>query len=443
MSDLKVLVVGAGGREHALAWALSRSARVGQVFVAPGNAGTEWPENPNATGLQPRAASQNVAISAEDIPALLKFAQHERIDLTVVGPEVPLSMGIVDAFQAAGLLIFGPTKAAAQLESSKAFAKTFMKQHGIPTAEYGAFTNFETAHAFVHDFGKPVVVKADGLAAGKGVIVCDDAAQAEDALRRIMLNNEFGAAGGMVIVEERLEGEELSMLAFCDGTTAVMMPPARDHKRVFDNDEGPNTGGMGAFADVGLTSLHLRIEIFEKVIEPTLAAMQAEGIPYTGVLYSGIMLTPNGIKVLEFNCRFGDPETQVILPTLVDTDIALLLLACVKHKLDLFQDKVHWFHGAAASVALTSPGYPGDYPKGLPISGLEAVPEDVIVFHAGTTTKDGQVVTNGGRVLNVTAMGDTLEEAVNRAYAGVEKIHFEGMHHRKDIGRAGVKQNGQ
>ncbi len=442
MSEMKVLVVGAGGREHALAWALARSSSVGRVYVAPGNAGTEWPENPHATGLQPHASSENVPIAAEDIPALLQFAQQEQIDLTVVGPEVPLSMGIVDDFQAAGLSIFGPTKAAAQLESSKAFAKKFMKQHGISTAEYGAFTDFEAARAFVHNFGKAVVVKADGLAAGKGVIVCDDAAQAEAALRRIMLDKEFGAAGGTVVIEERLEGEELSVLAFCDGTTAVMMPPARDHKRVFDNDEGPNTGGMGAYADIALTSLDLRIEIYEKVIEPVMAAMAAEQTPYTGILYVGLMLTPAGLKVLEFNCRFGDPETQVLLPNLKDTDLAILLETCVNHELDDFQGEIHWFHGAAATVALTSPGYPGDYPKGLPISGLENIPQDVIVFHAGTAKKDGQIVTNGGRVLNVTAMGRTLEEAVERAYAGVEKIHFEGVHYRRDIGRTGIKQHG-
>lgn len=439
MSDLKILVVGSGGREHALAWALSRSPRTKQVYVAPGNAGTEWAENPNATGLQPRAASQNVAIAAEDIPALLHFAEQEQIDLTVVGPEVPLSMGIVDTFQAAGLQIFGPTKAAAQLESSKAFAKQFMKQHGIPTAEYGTFIDFEAARQFVHDFGKPVVVKADGLAAGKGVIVCDDAAQAEDALRRIILDQEFGAAGGTVVVEERLEGEELSVLAFCDGKTATVMPPARDHKRVFDHDEGPNTGGMGAYCDESsqLTP-HLLDEINATVFKPAIDGMAKNGTPYVGVLYAGLMLKGQKIKVLEFNCRFGDPETQVILPRLHSgTDLNYMLGASLDGNLML--RPANWDSEAVATVVLTSPGYPGSYPKGLPISGLDDVPDDVIVFHAGTTKKDGQVVTNGGRVLNVTAVGDTLEDALNRAYAGIEKIHFEGMHYRKDIGRTGVK----
>lgn len=439
MSDLKVLVVGSGGREHALAWALSRSPRTKQVYVAPGNAGTEWSENPKSTGLQPRAASQNVLISAEDILALLKFAEREQIDLTVVGPEVPLSMGIVDDFHAAGLRIFGPTKAAAQLESSKAFAKQFMKQHGIPTAEYGAFTDFEAARQFVHDFGKPVVVKADGLAAGKGVIVCDDVAQAENALRRIMLDQEFGAAGRTVVVEERLEGEELSVLAFCDGKTTVMMPPARDHKRVFDHDKGSNTGGMGAYCDeTSQLTPHLLDEINTTIFKPVLAGMAAKGTPYIGVLYAGLMLKGKKLKVLEFNCRFGDPETQVILPRLHwDTDLPYLIGACSEG--NLLYRPANWNSEAVATIVLTSPGYPGSYPKGLPISGLDDVPDDVMVFHAGTAKKDGQIVTNGGRVLNVTAMGNTLEEAVNRAYAGVEKIHFEGMHYRKDIGRAGVK----
>lgn len=443
MSGLKLLVVGGGGREHALAWALSRSPRVERVFVAPGNAGTEWPENAHATGLQPRAPSQNVPIPAEDIPALLRFAENEQIDLTVVGPEVPLSMGIVDDFQAAGLRIFGPTRAAAQLESSKAFAKAFMKQHGIPTAEYGAFTDFEAARAFAHDFGKPVVVKADGLAAGKGVIVCDDVAEAEDALRRIMLHNEFGAAGGTVVVEERLEGEELSVLAFCDGKTAVLMPAARDHKRVFDGDEGPNTGGMGAYSDeTSPLTPHLLHEINTTIFKPVLAGMAENGTPYIGVLYAGLIFKGKKAKVLEFNCRFGDPETQVILPRLHwDTELNYMIAACLDG--NLMYREANWNSEAVATIVISSPGYPGDYPKGLPISGLADVPEDVIVFHAGTAKQNGQVVTNGGRVLNVTAMGSTLEEAVSRAYAGVEKIRFEGMHYRRDIGRKAVGQHGE
>jgi phosphoribosylamine--glycine ligase len=441
MSDLKVLVVGGGGREHALAWALSRSPRVGQIYVAPGNAGTEWVANDKLTKWGTHAPSRNVPIAAEDIPALLQFAEKEQIDLTIVGPEVPLSMGIVDDFQAAGLRIFGPTRAAAQLESSKAFAKAFMKQHGIPTAEYGAFTDFESARAFIHDFGKPVVVKADGLAAGKGVMVCDDVAQAEAALRRIFIDNEFGSAGNSVVVEERLEGEELSVLAFCDGETTHLMPPARDHKRVFDNDEGSNTGGMGAYVDISLITPDMRTEISQTIIEPVIEGMASQNTPYTGILYAGLMVTETGFKVLEFNCRFGDPETQVILPKIIDTDFAELIRYCINNKLEAYQEAIRWSPSAVATVALTSPGYPGSYPKGLPISGLDDMPKDVIVFHAGTAEKDGQVVTNGGRVLNVTAAGDTLEEALDRAYAGVEKIHFDGMHYRKDIGRSGIKQH--
>jgi phosphoribosylamine--glycine ligase len=437
MSELKILVVGSGGREHALAWALSRSPRVRQIYVAPGNAGTEWAENTNPTDLQAGAASQNVPIPADNIPALLRFARELSIDLTVVGPEAPLSLGIVDEFQSAGLRIFGPTRAAAQLESSKAYAKAFMKRHGIPTAEYGAFTDFDSARQFVHDFGRPVVVKADGLAAGKGVIVCDDVAQAELALRRILLDNEFGDAGGQVVVEERLEGEELSVLAFCDGKTALLMPPARDHKRAFDGDEGPNTGGMGAYTDDLKLNPHLLDEIQDTVFKPALSGMSADGTPYIGVLYAGLMLKGRKIKVLEFNCRFGDPETQVILP-LLKTDLVEIIQSCIYGR--VLHD-IHWSHDTCATIALTSPGYPGDYPKGSPISGLKDVADDIIVFHAGTAKQDEQIVTNGGRVLNVTASGHTLDEALNRAYAAIDHIHFYGMHYRRDIGRTEVIQH--
>lgn len=440
LTELKILVVGSGGREHALAWALSRSPQVGRVFVAPGNGGTEWAANPQAKGLQPRAASQNVPIPAEDIAGLKAFATQENIGLTVVGPEVPLSMGIVDQFQAVGLRVFGPTQAAARLEASKAFAKDFMKQHGIPTAAYGVFTEFEAAREFVHQFGKPVVVKADGLAAGKGVIVCDTAEEAETALSRIFIDREFGNAGTSVVVEERLDGEEMSVLAFCDGKSASIMPLARDHKRVFDHDQGPNTGGMGAYSSLELGNSDLLQEIQSSIFEPTLNGMRAAGIPYIGVLYAGLMHTPHGVKTLEFNCRFGDPETQVILPRLHDvlTDI---LNTCIERKLsDLFE--ISERNKISATIVLASPGYPGSYPKGLPISGLDSITdENVIVFHAGTARKDGQVVTNGGRVLNVTAVGDTLDEALERAYAAIQHIHFEGMHYRKDIGRTGVKQH--
>ncbi|MBZ0284219.1 MAG: phosphoribosylamine--glycine ligase [Anaerolineae bacterium] len=442
MTGLKILVVGSGGREHALAWSLSRSPQVGQVFVAPGNGGTEWAANPNAKGLQPCAKSKNVPIAAENIVELMAFAQREKIDLTVVGPEVPLSMGIVDQFQAAGLRVFGPTQAAARLEASKAFAKDFMKQHSIPTAEYGVFAEFEVARQFVHDFGRPVVVKADGLAAGKGVIVCDTVEEAEDALRRILIDKEFGAAGETVVIEERLEGEEISNLMFADGKQIVAMPTARDHKRAYDGDQGPNTGGMGAYAYTHVSNeFEIAEENYDRVTRPTIDGLQQAGTPYIGVLYAGLMITPDGPKVLEFNCRFGDPETQVILP-LLQTDLVDILNACIDGKLtsNLVYEKYE--ERTAATVVLAAPGYPGSYPKGLPISGLKNITdENVIVFHAGTTQKDGQLVTNGGRVLNVTAVGSTLDEALQRAYAAIEHIHFDGMHYRKDIGRTGVKQH--
>ena len=423
---LQVLVVGAGGREHALAWALARSASVAQVCVAPGNAGTEWAQ---ADG---RAASTNVVIQAEDRAGLLAFAREQSIDLTVIGPEVPLSQGIVDAFQAAGLRVFGPTQAAAQLESSKAFSKEFMRKYNIPTAEYGTFDEYEAARDFVATFGRPVVVKADGLAAGKGVIVCNSTEEAQAALRRIVLEGEFGAAGARVIVEERLVGAEVSALAFSDGKTVALMPFARDHKRVYDNDEGPNTGGMGAYAPVADLPPDFAEIVIKEVLKPTVRGMSEAGTPYVGVLYAGLMLTPNGIKVLEFNCRFGDPETQVILP-LLESDLAEVMLSCVEGRLS--EHLPQWSAGACATVVLVAPGYPGSYPKGLPISGLQQESEDAIIFHAGTVEQGGQVVTAGGRVLAVSGCGDSLAEALKRAYKGVEQIHFEGMHFRRDIGR--------
>lgn len=430
----KVLVIGSGGREHALAWALSRSPQVAQVFVAPGNAGTEWPANDAAAGLQPRAASQNVHIAVDDFPALLAFAQQKKIDLTVIGPEVPLAAGIVDAFQAAGLMVFGPTQAAAQLEASKAFAKNFMREHRIPTADYGVLTDYVVARAFLTEFGRPMVVKADGLAAGKGVLVCDTIADAEEALRQIMQERVFGAAGDTVVIEERLIGREISVLAFCDGRTVVPMPVARDHKRALDGDHGLNTGGMGAFAPTPDVSRELVDEVIRTVLQPAVDGMAARGTPYVGVLYAGLMLTPQGARVLEFNCRLGDPEAQVILPLLA-TDLYTVLTACIAgrlHELD-----IRWREQSCATVVLASPGYPGVYPKGLPISGLDSLAKypDVIAFHAGTAEENGQVVTAGGRVLAITALGSDLPHALNTAYMGVAHIHFEGMHYRHDIGR--------
>ncbi len=421
MTRLKVLVVGGGGREHTLVWKLGQSPAVREIFVAPGNAGTA-------------VSTQNVPIKDGDIDELLNFAQEKQIDLTVVGPEVPLALGIVDAFQAAGLPIFGPTQAAAQLEASKAFAKEFMHKLGIPTAVSQTFTDYEDAVRALREAPLPngIVVKASGLAAGKGVVVCDDVAQAEAALREMLLDGAFGVAGAEVVIEERLNGPELSLLVLTDGKTAVPLSPARDHKRAYDNDQGPNTGGMGAFAPPPDVDEALIAQIMQTIVQPTIDGMATLGTPYVGVLYAGLMLTADGPKVIEFNCRFGDPETQVVLP-LLESDLVALMLACVNGRLSPDMVKIH--PGACATVVMAAPGYPASYPKGLPITGLDDLPDDVMVFHAGTAVADGQLVTNGGRVLAVTARGDDLATAVTRAYAGVEKVHFDGAHFRKDIGR--------
>lgn len=434
---MKILVVGSGGREHALAWKLAQSPQVTQITVAPGNAGTQWAAS---SGFAP---STNVGIAAEDIGGLLAYAQEQAIDLTVVGPEVPLAMGVVDRFLQAGLRAFGPTQAAAQIEGSKAFSKAFMQRHQIPTAAYGAFTDDESAATFVREFGKPVVVKADGLAAGKGVVVCDTVEEALTALQRILIDSEFGAAGTQVVVEERLTGLEVSVLAFCDGQDVLMMPPARDHKRVYDNDQGPNTGGMGAYSLGGmnnaLLSPELLAEVRERVLLPTVRGMAQEGTPYVGVLYAGLMLTPDGIRTLEFNARFGDPETQVILP-LLKADLVDILQACIEGRLTTFATEDLWHDEACGGVVMTSRGYPGSYPKGLPIEGLD-ITTNAVVFHAGTGyDAAGQVVTAGGRVLAMVARGASLNIALDTAYHAVEQIHFEGAHYRRDIGRAAVTE---
>ncbi len=434
---MKILVVGGGGREHALAWKLAQSPQVEQIFAAPGNAGTQWA---TSGGF---AASSNVSIQADDIEALLRFAREQAIDLTVVGPEVPLAAGIIDRFLANGLQAFGPTQAAAQLESSKAFSKAFMQRHSIPTATYGTFSDYKSAEAFVQTFGKPVVVKADGLAAGKGVVVCDTVDEALEALKRILIHSEFGTAGTQVVIEERLTGTEASLLAFCDGQNVIMMPPARDHKRVFDNDEGPNTGGMGAYCLGDMTHALLSPEtlreVRDMVLLPTLNGMAQEGTTYKGILYAGLMLTPDGLRVLEFNARFGDPETQVILP-LLKADLVDILLACINGNLNAISEENIWYADACAGVVMASGGYPGDYPKGLPIRGLDAV-NQAVVFHAGTSINaEGEAVTSGGRVLTVVGRGDRLENALETAYNAVEQIQFKGAHYRKDIGRTAIAE---
>lgn len=426
MADLSVLIVGAGGREHALAWVLSRSPQVGQIFVAPGNAGTS-------------AVATNVPIAASDIDGLVAFAGDMNIGLTIVGPEKPLAEGIVDQFQAEGLTIFGPTRYSAQLESSKAFARQFLHRHGIPSPRFEIFDDYEAARRYVAVRPVPVVVKASGLAAGKGVLVCEDEADAEAALHYIMVERAFGQAGDRVVIEERLRGPELSLLAFSDGRNVAAMLPARDHKRALDQDQGPNTGGMGAFAPPPDVDQRMIDELTAKLIQPAVNGMAAQGHPYVGVLYAGIMLTSKGARLLEFNCRFGDPEAQVILPML-DGDLAEIMLACIQGRLEPGMVKSH--PGAGATVIMAAPGYPGKYPRGLAISGVDqaSTREGVQVFHAGTRRQHGLLVTDGGRVLSVTATGPDLASALSRAYAAVGDIHFEGAHYRRDIGSTWLRK---
>lgn len=417
---LSILLVGSGGREHALAWKLAQSPRVGKLYVAPGNAGTQH-------------VAENLPISETAVDELLAFAQTQQIDLTVVGPETPLAAGIVDRFTAVGLKIFGPSQAAAQLEASKAFAKAFMQEQEVPTAQTAVFDDYQAARNYLADHPGPIVIKASGLAAGKGVIVCDDTAQAEAALQEIMLAKSFGLAGDQVLIEERLSGPELSVLCLCDGQTAVPLAPARDHKRAYDHDQGPNTGGMGAYAPPADADPALLDQVMHTIVMPTIRGMAERGTPYVGVLYAGLMLTAVGPKVIEFNCRFGDPETQVVLPLLA-SDLVEILLACIEGKLT--PDLVQQHSGACATVVMAAPGYPGQYAKGLPISGVEAVPDGVMLFHAGTAVAaDGRLVSKGGRVLAVSGRGADVATAVERAYQGVAAIHFQDAHYRQDIGR--------
>ncbi len=425
---MKLLLIGSGGREHALAWKLSQSPQVTHLFVAPGNGGTAVSDPAHSATLQ------NLPIAETDLPALRQFALENGITLTVVGPEVPLAMGIVDEFQAAGLKIFGPCRAAAQLEASKTFAKQFMVAHSIPTAVYDTFTSYDAAREYLAQHPGPTVIKASGLAAGKGVIVCDDTRQAEAALRQIMLQHEFGVAGDEVVIEERLSGREVSLLAFCDGKTAVPLLPARDHKRIFDTDQGANTGGMGAYTPLPDVDDAWVAQMVQTVLQPVVTGMAARGTPYVGVLYAGLMLTPNGVKVLEFNCRFGDPETQVLLPML-EGDLVTILLACLAG--ELTPEMVRCRAGACAAVVMAAAGYPGVYSKNLPITGVEAANSlaGVQVFQAGTRWENGRLFTNGGRVLAVSAWGENRETAVARVYAGVAAIHFDGAHFRRDIGQ--------
>ncbi|EJR5449069.1 phosphoribosylamine--glycine ligase [Vibrio cholerae] len=419
---MQVLIIGSGGREHALAWKVAQNPQVDTIYVAPGNAGT---------ALEHKV--QNINIGITDIPALVAFAQDKAIELTIVGPEAPLVIGVVDAFRAAGLPIFGPTQSAAQLEGSKAFTKDFLARHNIPTAAYANFTEIEPALAYVRKKGAPIVVKADGLAAGKGVIVAMTLQEAEDAIQDMLAGNAFGSAGSRVVVEEFLDGEEASFIVMVDGENVLPMATSQDHKRVGDADTGPNTGGMGAYSPAPVVTQDVHDRVMREVIYPTVRGMAAEGNTYTGFLYAGLMIDSTGApKVIEYNCRFGDPETQPIMMRL-QSDLVELCQAAIAGKLDQVESK--WDPRASIGVVLAAGGYPGDYTKGEVISGLptqESAGQKV--FHAGTETQGDQVVTNGGRVLCATALGNTVLEAQQRAYQLADQIHWNGMFCRRDIG---------
>jgi phosphoribosylamine---glycine ligase len=418
---MRVLVVGGGGREHALAWKLAQSPRLSALWAAPGNPGIA------------RYATV-VPIEAGAADELAAFAEGQGIDLTVVGPEAPLVAGIVDRFQSRGLRVFGPSRAAAMLEGSKAFAKGLMAKHGVPTARFETFSDSALAREYCRLLGAPLVVKADGLAAGKGAIVCLSLVEADDAVALCLEREAFGAAGRTVVVEEFLEGEEASLFALSNGTDVVELGIAQDHKRVGDGDRGPNTGGMGALSPVAALGPGLAQEVMARIVRPVIRALEADGRPYRGLLYAGLMLTRSGPKVVEFNCRFGDPECQAVLTRLED-DLLPLLDACAGR--GPLPSAVRWRGSASVCVVLASGGYPGAYRVGLPISGLEAAAAipDVVVFHAGTATKNGTLVTAGGRVLGVTATAQSVSDAADLAYQAVERIRFDGMHFRRDIGR--------
>lgn len=425
---MKLLLIGSGGREHALAWKLAQSPLAEVIYVAPGNPGiAELPK------------CECISLNIEDLDAVAKFAEDNAIGLTVVGPEAPLVAGLADVLEARGLAVFGPSKAAAQLEGSKAFSKAIMAKYNVPTAFFKTCEDKETALAYVEEKGAPIVIKADGLAAGKGVVVAMNKQDALDAVEDMMGNNIFGSAGARVVIEEFMDGEEASLLAFTDGKTILPMIASQDHKRVGDGDQGPNTGGMGTYAPAPVLTEELRVKATETILKPMIAAMQAEGTPYKGCLYAGLMVKGDSIKVVEFNCRFGDPETQVVLP-LLDSDLVEVMLACAKG--NLADIDVQWKKQAAVCVVMASEGYPGSYKKGLPITGLAEANalEGAVVFHAGTKMVDGQVATNGGRVLGVTAVAEDIKAARDKAYEAVEKINFSGAFCRKDIAWRALKR---
>jgi phosphoribosylamine--glycine ligase len=418
---MKILVIGGGGREHALVWKIAESPLVSKIFCVPGNPGIGQ-------------LAVNVPLKVDDLDGLLAFATTHRIDLTVVGPELPLSLGIVDRFEAAGLLIFGARQNAAIIEASKAFSKDLMKKYDVPTAFYEVFSEIEPALAFIAKHGAPIVVKADGLAAGKGVIVARTNEEAGEAVRDMLSGNAFGAAGSRVVIEEFLEGEEASFLAFTDGKVIIPLASAQDHKPVFDNDKGPNTGGMGAYSPAPVVTPEIHDQAMQLVMRRTVDGMAAEGRPYRGVLYAGLMIKDGQVKTLEFNARFGDPECQPLLMRL-KSDLVPVLVACARG--DLAGIELEWHDQAAVCVVMASGGYPGDFVKGLPIDGLEqaAAIDDLVVFHAGTAQQGGRFVNSGGRVLGVTGRGPTVAAAIAKAYEGVRTISWEGAHYRTDIGK--------
>ena len=423
---MNILIIGGGGREHALAWKVAQSPRVNTVYVAPGNAGTAGEDK-----------LENVSVGADDVAGLLAFAKDNAVDLTIVGPEAPLVLGVVDQFQAAGLRIFGPGQAAAELEGSKAFTKDFLARHGIPTAAYGNFTDLDAATDYIRQQGAPIVVKADGLAAGKGVILAQTEQQAIDACRDMLAGNAFGEAGHRVVVEEFLQGEEASFIVMVDGEHVLPLATSQDHKARDDGDTGPNTGGMGAYSPAPVVDEAMHQRIMQEVILPTVNGMAADGKPYTGFLYAGVMIDSQGVpRVLEYNVRFGDPETQPIMLRL-QSDLVELCEAAIDGRLD--QVTADWDPRASLGVVLAAGGYPASYDKGDVINGLDAVMEEgVKVFHAGTAARDGEVVTSGGRVLCVCALGNDVAEAQRRAYQAVDRISWKGMYCRRDIGHRAI-----
>ena len=416
---MKILVVGGGGREHAICWKLARSARVEKIYAAPGNGGIA-------------SIAECVDLAIDNLPGLADFAQQKAIDLAVVGPELPLTLGIVDEFEARGLKIFGPSKEASLIEGSKAFAKEFMHKNHIPTASFKIFSSHFEALDFVKSAGYPLVLKADGLAGGKGAIVCKNVNDAGEAVEKMMVQKVFGVAGLKLVVEEFLTGEEVTVMAFTDGKNIVPMVPSQDHKQIFDGDQGPNTGGMGAYAPAGIINARLMKKIYDEILEPTVRGLAAENRMYKGVLYCGLMITNRGVKVLEYNCRFGDPETQVVLP-LLESDLADVFDNIVDGYLDV--EEVKWADRSAVCVVLAAEGYPGKYETGQTIKGLDSVRhEDGLVFHAGTRYEHGRFLTGGGRVLNIVSFGDGVKEAIDNAYRLVGKVNFENMYFRRDIG---------